>query len=79
MQVLTYIEMTASDRTREFRQLVKEAAEGVPEAKRRRLNRSPKRNANNHNDGQEVLNKEYMAEGYVIVCLTSSHTTPIVD
>ncbi|KAI0693580.1 snare protein syntaxin 18/UFE1 [Cytidiella melzeri] len=59
--------MTASDRTLEFRQLAKEAQEGIPEAKRRKLNRPTKRGADVQKDGQEALSKQYMAEGYVIL------------
>lgn len=62
--------MTASDRTVEFRQLVKEAAEGIPDAKRRKLNRPSRRSQDGQKDGQDDLNKQYMAEGYIIVRLT---------
>ncbi|KAI0747439.1 snare protein syntaxin 18/UFE1 [Irpex lacteus] len=59
--------MTASDRTVEFRQLVKEAAEGIPDAKRRKLNRPSRRSQDGQKDGQDDLNKQYMAEGYIIL------------
>lgn len=56
--------MTASDRTTEFRELVKEASQARPDAKR---SRPPKRAVDGQRDGQEVLNKQYLAEGNAIV------------
>lgn len=59
--------MGASDRTSEFRELVKEAQEGIPDAKRRKISRPLKHSADGQKDGQEVINKEYMTEGYVVL------------
>lgn len=56
--------MTASDRTAEFRDLLKEAQQGLPDAKRGRVSKRP---ADGQHDGQAIINKEYLAEGNAIV------------
>ncbi|OBZ76630.1 Syntaxin-18 [Grifola frondosa] len=55
--------MTASSRTSEFRQILKEQQNAVPEAKRRRSSKRP--NTDTQREGS--LNKEYLAEAYVIL------------
>ena len=56
--------MGASDRTAEFRALVKEVQQSVPDAKRTRLSRHT---GDGQKDDQAVINKEYLGEGYAIV------------
>lgn len=59
--------MTATSRTLEFRDLVREKEKEIPDAKRRKLSRSAKRTPDEQNDVQVALNKEYIAEGYNIL------------
>ena len=64
--------MTASDRTAEFREVLGDAQRALPEAKRRRVQRS---SPDAPRDAQLVLNKEYLAEGYAIVRLSAFSAT----
>ena len=70
--------MTVISRTSEFRDIVKEKERAVPEAKRRKLSRSARRAGDDQKDAQETLNKEYMAEGYNIVRMSSITQTSLV-
>ena len=63
--------MTASDRTTEFRDVLKEKEKDIPDAKRRKLSRTARRTGDEQKDVQETLNKEYIAEGYNIVRMSS--------
>lgn len=63
--------MTASDRTIEFRDVLREKEKGIPEAKRRKLSRHAKRTPEDQRDVQEMLNKEYITEGYNIVRMSA--------
>ena len=58
--------MTASDRTPEFRGLLRDVQNTIPEAKRRKL--SGKRVGDAQREGQDALSKEYLAEAYAVVC-----------
>ena len=58
--------MTASDRTTEFREVLRDAQNTIPEAKRRKIT---KRAGEGQREGQDTLSKEYLAEGYAIVGL----------
>ena len=71
--------MGAIDRTTEFRQLVKETREGIPEAKRRKLNKPSQRTTDGQKDGVSVLNKEYMTEGYAVVRAVFSSPTVVLS
>lgn len=64
--------MAVFNRTLEFRDIVKEKERNVPEAKRRKLSRSARRTGDDQRDVQETLNKEYMAEGYNLVRMSST-------
>ena len=64
----------STSRTSEFRDLVKEKEKEIPEAKRRKLSRTSKRNTDEEKDVQAALNKEYITEGYNIVRM--SRATP---
>lgn len=55
--------MPATDRTSEFRSVLKEVSQAFPEVKRRKVSKS----TSSQREGQKVLNKEYLAEAYVIV------------
>jgi syntaxin 18 len=66
--------MTASDRTAEFRDLLREKEKGVPESKRRKLSRSTKREQDHQRDAQEALNREYITEGYNIVRMSAAES-----
>ena len=57
--------MTASDRTLEFRQVLRDAQDTVPDAKRRKVT---KRAGEGQREGQDTLSKEYLAEAYAVVC-----------
>ncbi len=57
--------MTASDRTLEFREVLKGAQNTIPEAKRRKVT---KRAGEGQREGQDTLSKEYLAEAYNVVC-----------
>ncbi|GJE84401.1 syntaxin-18 [Phanerochaete sordida] len=59
--------MTATSRTSEFRDLVREKEKEIPEAKRRKLSRPTRRTPDEQKDIQATLNKEYIAEGYNIL------------
>lgn len=63
--------MTATSRTSEFRELIREAEKAIPEAKRRKLNRAAKRGIDEQKHAQEAINREYVAEGYNIVRMSS--------
>ena len=56
--------MPATDRTSEFRLVLKEASQLVPDAKRRKVTKS---STSSQREGQDVLNKEYLAEAYNVV------------
>ncbi|KAF7794533.1 hypothetical protein EIP86_005667 [Pleurotus ostreatoroseus] len=56
--------MTAIDRTAEFREVLSDVQRGLPEAKRRKVQKS---SPDASRDAQLVLNKEYLAEGYAIL------------
>lgn len=57
--------MTASDRTSEFREILRGVQNTIPEAKRRKVT---KRVGENQREGQVALGKEYLAEAYSVVC-----------
>lgn len=59
--------MTASDRTPEFRQILKEVRSSLPETKRRKVQRPSARSGEGGHEGQDLLGKEYIAEGYVVL------------
>ena len=63
--------MAFASRTSEFRDIVKEKERDMPEAKRRKLSRTARRTGDEQKDVQETLNKEYIAEGYNIVRMSS--------
>ena len=63
--------MTASDRTTEFRDVLKEKEKAIPDAKRRKLSRVAKRTPDEQRDAQETLNKQYLLEGYNIVRMSA--------
>ncbi|KAH9940574.1 hypothetical protein B0H21DRAFT_754621 [Amylocystis lapponica] len=56
--------MPSSSRTSEFREILKEKQSAFPETKRRKL--TPRRAADQR-EGQDPLNKEYIAQGYAIL------------
>ncbi|KAH9943352.1 snare protein syntaxin 18/UFE1 [Epithele typhae] len=58
--------MAVSARTSEFRQAVDEKERAIPEAKRRKLSRSPKR-LTPESERLEALNKEYTKEAYNVL------------
>ncbi|KAI0796583.1 hypothetical protein C8Q75DRAFT_710931 [Abortiporus biennis] len=54
--------MTATDRTLEFRDLLKEAQQRTPEPKRRKVSKRSEAH-----EGKDALSKEYLADAYVIL------------
>ena len=60
--------MTASSRTSEFREFVRQKEGAVPDAKRRKLSRPVKRSSP-ETERQELLNKEYVKEAYNVVSM----------
>lgn len=70
--------MAVSNRTSEFRDILREKERDIPEARRRKLSRSAKRTGDEQKDVQETLNKEYVAEGYNIVRMSSITRTILV-
>lgn len=70
--------MAFASRTSEFRDIVKEKEKDVPEAKRRKLSRSARRTGDEQKDVQETLSREYIAEGYNIVRMSSITRTKLV-
>lgn len=65
------IPMAATFRTSEFRQILNEKEAGLPEAKRRKLSRAPKR-SDSHSESDALLSKEYIAEAYVVVRMVAT-------
>ncbi|PCH41267.1 hypothetical protein WOLCODRAFT_143476 [Wolfiporia cocos MD-104 SS10] len=59
------VRMPATSRTTEFRALVREKRDDLPEAKRRKI--APRRAADGQREGDDLLGKEYIAEAYVIL------------
>lgn len=59
--------MTGTDRTSDFREVVAEKHNALPEAKRRKISRPAK--GDGEREGQTILGKEYISEAYVIVRL----------
>ncbi|KAI0774366.1 hypothetical protein C8Q74DRAFT_1368849 [Fomes fomentarius] len=58
--------MTASSRTSEFREFVRQKEGPLPDAKRRKLSRPPKRSTP-ESERQDLLNKEYVKEAYNVL------------
>lgn len=58
--------MTASSRTSDFRESVRQKEGPLPDAKRRKLSRPPKRSTP-ESERQDLLNKEYVKEAYNVV------------
>ena len=59
--------MVAFDRTRDFRELLSDAQRTQPEPKRRKVQKS---STDAFQDNQLALNKQYLSEGYAIVCVS---------
>ncbi|OCH84177.1 hypothetical protein OBBRIDRAFT_786491 [Obba rivulosa] len=60
--------MVAVARTQEFREVLKEKQVQLPESKRRKISRPPKRaSASGQREGQDALGKQYIDEAYVIL------------
>lgn len=59
--------MPGIDRTTDFREVLTEKRNALPDSKRRKISRAA--NGDSPVDGQNVLGKEYVAEAYVIVRL----------
>jgi syntaxin 18 len=70
--------MPSSDRTQEFRQVIREKENTLPAAKRRK---TTKQTTDSDRDPQLISGKEYVAEAYVIVRVicklrVAAETTP---
>ena len=63
--------MVALDRTPEFRDVLRDAQRLQPEPKRRKVQKT---SADAARDGQLVLSKEYLAEGYAVVRVSFSRS-----
>jgi len=59
--------MATSDRTPEFREILKEVRSTMPETKRRKVHRPSARSGDGVHEGQDVLGKEYVAEAYTVL------------
>lgn len=57
--------MPGTDRTTDFRELLTEKQNAIPEAKRRKVTKYTK--GDSPGESQNLLGKEYLAEAYIIV------------
>lgn len=70
--------MPARSRTSEFREVLKEKQNDLPDVKRRKLNAKRTATDSSQRDGQNLLGKEYLTEAYVVVCGTCKRVTCMV-
>jgi syntaxin 18 len=59
--------MPSINRTTDFREVLAEKRNALPETKRRRMSKPSK--SDTEREGQNILGKEYISEAYVIVRL----------
>ncbi|KAI0921310.1 hypothetical protein AcW2_006324 [Taiwanofungus camphoratus] len=59
--------MPARSRTSEFREVLKEKQNDLPDVKRRKLNAKRTATDSSQRDGQNLLGKEYLTEAYVVL------------
>jgi hypothetical protein len=60
--------MPCNNRTSDFREVLREKEDAIPDSKRRKISKHTKSDV--QLDGQNVLGKQYVAEAYTIVCDT---------